>query len=568
MPAPMKKTHKIIGEHFQAFEKSFHQIAHSARQNFVNRDWEAQRRANTARIALHRQKVEEAYQALLNANAIPADENQVLSQLIDRFIDNYTSQAQAILAYGYVDALLRKILYRHKDFAQVYTTREYPFQTDNCHELVTIKGKELPLLIHQMLEKTRLGDEVCQRESEDRFILSHFKALANGDYHYKVNFLPNLFYRNQHAYLLGAFKVGEKQTPFAIAFINPPMEGIMADAVLNKEAEIKRIFAFSRSYLLNETFDPNGVIQFLLQLMPSKTEEQLIINLGYLDAGRHRMLQKLKMHLRRSTQRFDLAPGIPGMVMLVFSLPDYPLVFKLIRDDIKPPKSIRREQVLAKYDFVARHDRAGRLADVQMYDYLVLPLKCFEESLFKELQQQASQSVMVRGDYIVLKQVFIERKMRPLNLFLREAPTEDQEAATLDYGRAIQEMAMINLFPGDLLIKNFGVTREDRVVFYDYDEVCTLQDCEFRKMPQARYEDEIMSAEPWFSVNENDVFPEEFASFTVPKGPLFQLFSEHYGEIFNADFWNHWKQYYASGKVLDLQPYEGSRYELQIKNNK
>lgn len=567
MPVPITTTSKIIGEHFQDFEKSFHQIARSARQNFINRDWEAQRKANAARISLHREKVEEAYQALLKANAIPVDEDQVLSRLIDYFIANYASQAHAILAYGYVDALLRKILYRHKDFAQVYTTREYPFPKNNCHELVTLDEYELPLLIRQMLEKTELEAETRQRAVEDGFILSQFKVLGARGAPYRISYLPNLFYRNQHAYLLGMFVCGERQVPFAIAFINPSMEGLMADAVLVEETYIKRIFAFSRSYLLYDTSDPYGVIQFLLQLMPSKTEEQLIINLGYQDAGRHRMLQKLKMHLRSSTQKFNLAPGIPGMVMLVFCLPDYPLVFKLIRDDIKPPKSIRKEQVLEKYDFVARHDRAGRLADVQLYDYLVLPLSSFEAAFLTDLQKHASRSVMIRGDYIILKQVFVERKMRPLNLFLREAPAEAQQKATLDYGRAIKEMAMINIFPGDLLIKNFGVTRDDRVVFYDYDEVCTLQDCEFRKMPQARYEDEIMSAEAWFSVNEHDVFPEEFASFTVPKGPLFRLFSEHYGEIFNADFWNHWKQYHASGKVLDLQPYEGSRYERQLKEN-
>jgi len=550
-----------MGQHFRDFEQAFGKIAQAARDKFLRRDWEGQRNANVARISLHKQKVEDAYQSLLHARALPDDEPKALSQLIDHFLGEYADRSNAILAHGFIDALLRKILYRHQDFAQVYTTREYPFGKDDCREIQLLQGQNLRSLIEEMLKNCGLPDESLQREQQDHFLSGQFQKLVPAAKVYQIRFLPNLFYRNQHAYLLGEIQTAENNFSFAIAFINPEDNGIMADALLSEEEDIKRIFAFSRSYLLTDTRDPWGVIQFLLHLMPGKTEEQLIINLGYLDAGRHRMLQKLKIHLRQSNQRFDYAPGIPGMVMLVFSLPDYPLVFKLIRDDIKPPKSIRREQVLSKYDFVAHHDRAGRLADVQLYEYLVLPKAHFAEELLSDLLQKTSESVMLKGEYIVLKEVFIERKMRPLNLYLREASEEEQRAATLDYGKAIKEMAMINIFPGDLLIKNFGVTRDRRVVFYDYDEVCTLKECEFRKMPAARYEDEIMSAEPWFSVNENDVFPEEFASFTVPKGPLFNLFREHYGEIFDADFWNHWKEFYASGKVLDLQPYEGSRYQ-------
>lgn len=561
MHALIPQSSQLIGRHFREFEKSFAKTGQTARCRFIDRDWHGQRTSNAARISLHKQKVEDAYQALLQANAIPTDGELLLSQLIDHFIEHFADPSNAILAYGFIDALLRKILYRHQDFAQVYTTREYPFGQGACRELLDLEGDDLHGLISQMVEYSGLPEETRQIESQDHFISLQFKKLAASAGKYQMRFLPNLFYRNQHAYLLGELRTDKQSTPFAIAFINPPETGVIADAVLSKEADIKRIFAFSRSYLITDTSDPWGVIQFLLHLMPSKTEEQLIINLGYLDAGRHRMLQKLKIHLRQSDQRFDYAPGIPGMVMLVFSLPDYPLVFKLIRDDIKPPKSIRREQVLSKYDFVAQHDRAGRLADVQLYEYLVLPKHHFETGLLADLQVKTSDSVMIRGDYIVLKEVFIERKMRPLNLYLREASEEEKRSATLDYGKAIQEMAMINIFPGDLLIKNFGVTRDERVVFYDYDEVCTLQECEFRQMPQARYEDEIMSAEPWFSVNENDVFPEEFASFTVPRGPLFNLFREHYGDIFDADFWNYWKEFYASGKILDLQPYKGSRYQ-------
>ncbi len=564
MSDPIIRTSRIIAKHFKEFQQAFDHIAAEARNRFIRRDWQGQRNANFARIHLHRDKVEQAYQEILSENVLPPDEDRMPGQLLDHFIPHYADDSHAILAYGFIDALLRKILYRHRDFEHVYTTREYPFGRQQCRELREKKGDDLREIVGQLLSESALGDPLSRQEAKDHFLEQSFARVIGTQGEILVSYLPQLFYRNQHAYLLGQASRGDQSTVFAIAIIHPP-EGMMVDALLSGEAAIKRVFAFSRSYLMTDTADSWGVIHFLLQLMPSKTEEQLTINLGYLDAGRHRMLQKLKMHLRHQRPQFDYAPGIAGMVMLVFCLPDYPLIFKLIRDNARPPKSIRKEQVLSKYEFVAKHDRAGRLADVQLYEYLVLPRDAFNDHLLADLMEHTAGSVMERGDYLVLKDVFIERKMRPLNLYLQEAKEEDKKIATLDYGNAIKEMAMINIFPGDLLIKNFGVTHDQRVVFYDYDEVCTLQDCIFRKMPEARYEDEIMSAEPWFSVNEHDVFPEEFASFVVPRGPLLDLFRQHHGEIFEAEFWNHWKEYYASDKVLDLQPYDHSRYGHALK---
>jgi isocitrate dehydrogenase kinase/phosphatase len=559
MSEDISRTCQIIARHFQSFLQAFEVMAMTAADRFRERDWDGQRTANVQRIALHKERVEKTYQDLILQDALPRDEAHVLTHMLDHFLSGYADKTNSILAYGFVDALLRKILYRNMDFAQVYTTREYSFGRSNSTELLDLAHQPISSILEKLFEHIFTGEDVLYQRGNAAFLENRIREAAAGSESVAMTVLPRLFYRNQHAYLLGKIQTQERELAFAIAFINPK-EGIVADALLCGEKEIKRIFTFSRSYLLTQSSDPWGMIDFLLQLMPSKTEEQLIINLGYLDAGRHRMLQKLKFHLKKSHDRFDYAPGIPGMVMLVFSLPDYPLVFKLVRDHVRPPKSIRKEQVLSKYDFVARHDRAGRLADVQLYEYLVLPLNTFDDALLQDIRHSCQESMMERGDYIILKHVMIERKMRPLNLFLQEADQADKEAATLDYGRAIKEMAMINIFPGDMLIKNFGVTAELKVVFYDYDEVCRLQDCNFRKIPQARYEDELMSAEPWFSVGENDVFPEEFVSFLIPKGPLFKLFSNVHGDIFEADFWNYWKEYYQSGQTLDLQPYDHARY--------
>ena len=103
--------------------------------------------------------------------------------------------------------------------------------------------------------------------------------------------------------------------------------------------------------------------------------------------------------------------------------------------------------------------------------------------------------------------------MTPLDIYLQQATPEEANQAIIDYGQAIKDLAVTNIFTGDMLLKNFGVTRHGRLVFYDYDELRPLTDCNFRKFPQAMsYEDEL-AAEPWFHIGEDDVFPEEFLRF-------------------------------------------------------
>jgi hypothetical protein len=71
-------------------------------------------------------------------------------------------------------------------------------------------------------------------------------------------------------------------------------------------------------------------------------------------------------------------------------------------------------------------------------------------------------------------------------LFLREADPAAAESAIIDYGNALRDLAASNVFPGDLLLKNFGVTSHGRVIFYDYDELCLVSDCVFRDLPAGR----------------------------------------------------------------------------------
>jgi isocitrate dehydrogenase kinase/phosphatase len=245
--------------------------------------------------------------------------------------------------------------------------------------------------------------------------------------------------------------------------------------------------------------------------------------------------------------------------MIVFTLPSLDVVFKVIRDRFPPPKTVTRQEVMQKYALVFRHDRAGRLVDAQEYEHLVLDRARFSPDLLDELLREAGETVRVDGDRVTLRHVYAERRVTPLNLFIRERDEWTARDAILDYGQSIRDLAATNTFPGDLLLKNFGVTRTGRVIFYDYDELCLVTDCNFREIPRARDDGEETSGEPWFYVGEDDVFPEEFLRFLGLPERLGGAFVATHGEILTAAFWRRMQGRHRAGEIVDIFPYRDSQ---------
>jgi isocitrate dehydrogenase kinase/phosphatase len=241
--------------------------------------------------------------------------------------------------------------------------------------------------------------------------------------------------------------------------------------------------------------------------------------------------------LNTSIDSFVHAPGERGLVMIVFTLPSHDLVFKVIRDQFGAPKTCTRADVIERYQFVFRHDRAGRLVDAQEFRRLRLPRNRFMPALVEELLRDAGQNCRIDGEDLIVEHCYVERRLRPLNLFLREAEPAAAEASITDYGNALRDLAASNVFPGDLLLKNFGVTSHRRVIFYDYDELCLLSDCVFRDLPQPTCDEEETSAEPWFHCGPRDVFPEQWLPFLGIPPALREVFLRHHAELLTAAWW-------------------------------
>jgi isocitrate dehydrogenase kinase/phosphatase len=373
-----------------------------------------------------------------------------------------------------------------------------------------------------------------------------------------VDTLQAIFYRNTGAFIVGRIRSGGRIIPLVLALRHPP-EGIVIDAVLMDENDVSIVFSYTRSYFHVEAEYPHETIEFLRSILPLKRVAELYISIGYNKHGKTELYRDLLRHLATSTDQFEIARGDKGMVMLVFDLPSYDVVFKIIKDKFAYPKATTRQEVMAKYALVFKHDKAGRLIDAQEYEHLEFERGRFSDDLVAEMLKTAAQSVTVSDDRIAIKHLYTERRMTPLNLYTREMPEVAAHEAIVDYGQAVKDLAATNIFPGDMLLKNFGVTRHGRVVFYDYDELCLLTDCNFRELPESNDVDEELSADPWFYVGPNDIFPEEFIRFFGLPPHLREAFLQAHGDLLGVEFWTRMQERHRAGEVVDIFSYKQSK---------
>jgi isocitrate dehydrogenase kinase/phosphatase len=292
--------------------------------------------------------------------------------------------------------------------------------------------------------------------------------------------------------------------------------------------------------------------------MPFKRVDELYNAIGYNKHGKTELFRNLMTYLEHPDARFALAEGDEGMVMAVFTLPAFNLVFKIIKDRFGAPKNTTRQAVMDKYHFVFVRDRVGRLADAQEFEHLEFPRRCFPDDLLAYLLRVAATTVRVDGDRVIVRHVYTERRLIPLNIFLRDAEPDAAREAVVEYGNAIKDLAAADIFTGDMLLKNFGITRNGRVICYDYDELCLLSDCRFRRIPQPTSMEEEFAAEPWFFVGDQDVFPEEFSAFLVPPGEVRDAFLAAHGNLLDPEFWQGVQRRLASGEIVDVFPYRRS----------
>lgn len=555
-----------IAAAFADYREAFLEVTRRARQRFEQREWGRLRADSNQRLGLYREAVdraEAATRALLGERCrdrlVWISAKAVYSSLIARRQDwdlaetFFNSVTRRLFSTVGVDPMIE---YVASDFdappneALEPVYERYPGERPIV-ETITRVLRNAPISVSWVdLE----GDAalVAQRIEEQLAARGASRVAA-------LDVVRPLFFQGKAAYVVGRLLLAAGAVvPLAIALRNGP-RGARVDAVLLERNELSILFSFTRSYFHVDVARPYDVMRFLRSLVPHKPIAELYIAIGEVKQGKTELYRALVDHLAETPERFCHAPGIPGLVMIVFTAPRLDFVLKVIRDDFPPQKDISPAKVRERYGWVYQQDRAGRLVDAQEFEHLVFPRDRFEPELLEELTTSASRTVRVRGDRVHIDLAYVERKLTPLNIFVRSVPHERAVAALGEYARAIRDLAACNIFPGDLLLKNFGVTRQGRVALYDYDELVELTSITFREIPEARRPEEEVSAEPFFAVGAHDVFPEEFQRFLGLPERLRSVLVATYPEIFTAAWWRQMQERVASGKVREFPPYPPER---------
>ena len=587
-----------FNRHYQLFRTE----SARAKHRFETADWHGQQRAQRERIEFYDLRVREASIRLEREFKAGEQSMDVWHQVKLHYIGLLVNHHQPELAETFFNSVTTKILHRsyfQNDFIFVRpavsteyieneeptaqpTYRAYYPSRENLHQtLLKLVGDfELRLGFEDLELDAR---HVTQAMSKH---LGEVKLRAN----FQLQVLSGLFFRNKGAYVVGKIINGFSEVPFALPVLHSQprlaqaaaadSDGISSlsdagklviDAALFGEDDLLVLFSFARAYFMVDMGIPSAYVQFLRSLMPRMPRAEIYNALGLAKQGKTLFYRDFLHHLRHSTDKFRIAPGIKGMVMLVFDLPSFPYVFKVIKDYYPPPKDTTREQIKGKYLLVKQHDRVGRMADTQEYSEVAFPRDRFDDALIAEIEKFASSQLEISDRdndgqiEVIIKHVYIERRMIPLNIYLQEAidfgvaepaAKAQIERAVIEYGNAIKDLVAANIFPGDMLWKNFGITRHGKVVFYDYDEIEYVTDCKFRKVPIARTEEEEMSGEVWYTVGPKDVFPETFGPFLLGNDAVREVFMKHHADLLDAAFWQSHQARIRAGHVFDVFPYE------------
>jgi isocitrate dehydrogenase kinase/phosphatase len=536
----------------------FLEVTGRARQRFLDRDWHGAQADAAERLELYTRHLQGAIDRLsARGEADGAGWKREFAALVE-------GRPDAALARTFFNSVVRRVL----DTVGVSPATEFtadppePPRGDGEPLVCAVASGGLDAShIERVLRACELSEHFAALPDDAARVAAAVRAQLGGDLEAfgAIEWLPFLFYRNKAAYLVARLaRQREAPVPLLVPLVHAP-EGVRPDAVITERDEVHRVFSFARSYFHAYTDRPCETVAFLRTLMPAKPIHELYISIGHNRHAKTELYRELATALAAPGSRLEHAEGIPGLVMIVFTLPHMPVVFKVIRDRFGPSKEVSRNEVMEKYRFVFVRDRVGRLADAQEFEHLEIARDRFQPALLEDLLAEAGSTVELRGDRVHIRHLYTERRLRPLDLFLRESPAAAAEAAVIEYGNAIRDLACANLFPGDLLLKNFGVTRHGRVVFYDYDEIALLTDMRFRSLPTARSDDDEMSAEPWFSVDPHDVFPEQFLPFLIPPGPLREAFLREHGEILTPAFWRNMQARQQAQEIPDFYPYPQSR---------
>jgi isocitrate dehydrogenase kinase/phosphatase len=560
---------RVLLDGFDKHYRLFRQSSQAARRHFEQMTWKQAQAEARDRIAFYELRVKECVQTLEDEYDEADLSDTVWREVKLHYIGMLTDHRQPELAETFFNSVCCKILHRtyfNNDFIFVRpaVSTEYiePADATPTYRVYYPGAEGLDKSLRRMVTNFQFDCEFADLDRDVAQVaawLTRIMGHAALEPNHQIQVLSSPFFRNKGAYLVGKILNGGREYPFVIPVLHNRRGHLILDTVLTDVGLITLLFSFTRAYFQVDMEVPSAYVKFLRSMLPNKPRSEIYTILGLQKQGKAAFYRDFLHHLAHSSDSFEIAPGIRGLVMVVFSLPSFPYVFKAIKDSFPPPKETTRALVKEKYQLVKCHDRVGRMADTLEYSDVAFPRSRFSEELLAELKAVAPSLVEEDDDQIIVRHLYIERRMTPLNIWLTDAEAAGDEVklehGVMEYGNSIKDLVAANIFPGDMLYKNFGVTRQGRVVFYDYDEIEYISDCNFRDIPAPRNEEDEMSAEPWYSVAKNDVFPEQFGVFLLGNPKVRKYFLKHHADLLTADYWRQRKLRIQDGQVEDVFPY-------------
>lgn len=553
---------QTILQGFDAQYGRFLEVTSGAQQRFEQADWQAVQQAMKKRIHLydhHVGLVVEQLRCITHGKSTDAD-------FLLQVKKHYTELLPDYPRFEIAESFFNSVYCRLFDHQALTPERLFIFSSQPERRFRTIPrplAKDFypkqgwPSLLTRILKDLPLRLPWEDLARDVGYIINHLTETLGEEMLDKVHLqvANELFYRNKAAWLVAKLVLPSGTLPFLLPIHRSNDGELFIDTCLTRPAEASIVFGFARSYLMVYAPLPAALVEWLREILPGKTTAELYMAIGCQKHGKTESYREYLNYLAQSNEQFIEAPGIRGMVMLVFTLPGFDRVFKVIKDKFAPQKEMDEAHVRACYQLVKEHDRVGRMADTQEFENFVLEKRQIDPSLMALLLQEAPQKITDLGDKIAIRHLYIERRMVPLNLWLEQVQGQQLRDAIEEYGNAIRQLAAANIFPGDMLFKNFGVTRHGRVVFYDYDEICYMTEVNFRDIPPPRYPEDEMAAEPWYSVAPGDVFPEEFRHWLCADPRIKPLFEEMHADLFQAEYWRALQERIRHGHVEDVYAY-------------
>ena len=556
-----------ILQSFSDYRAHFHRITSGAKARFELADWGAVQHASTERINLYESMCQDAAEALQRSVGEPVHTSDLWLLAKQAYINLIVSRDDFELAETYYNSIYCRL------FGHLQLDDQHMFIHSSMAGRIVDSGDEIyrtyyPVRGLQSMISTLLDDVAFDipwenKRRDIRNIMRHVRNNMADEFNdaqsTSIEVVKTIFYRNKGAYIVGRVRAQDKQLPFVLPLLNNEAGGLYVDTLITEENDVSVIFSFTRAYFMANVNVPSEFIRFMQSILPMKSVAELYSSVGFYKQGKAEFYRSFIEHLKNSDDELIVAPGVKGMVMTVFTLPSYPLVFKVIKDSFSSSKYIARSTVIEKYQLVKRHDRVGRMADTMEFTNFSFPRARFSDELIDELQKVAGSSVEIEPDRVLIRHLWTERRMTPLNIHINEALANKDEYAVFhainEFGKCIKQLAAANIFAGDMLFKNFGITRHGRVVFYDYDEIMYLTECNFREIPEALYPEQEMMDEPWYSVGPTDVFPEELHILTRCDRTVRKIFNELHQDLLDVKFWREMQDQVRAGNIMDVFPY-------------